>query len=507
MVDKLEGSKRAGTFTIPRDKPVYGEITYAGPSTLLRLRDGAYFETHTIQGRCLNGILHDLTRVTLLHCITQPVPGHATRGTEEYYFADVFPHFILHGDRHISNDEKVIMGVKFLVDDASTLFYDFDAFGSVIDARPLIEKVVRAQHHELERFPGSSRDIRIGPNPAILYFTGQHEILSSETVLGKVHACHQILRNLGGPSGIYLKSKIFTGITFKHPCSFDDTINRVSTLLRFLELVVGRPQNVLSIQVRVKSEEEIPYILDVYWSMRPRREAASDMRPQPADILMNGGTQPEQFSCVLSDWLERDDTWRDARFRFSSCFSRQNHYSIDRLIGAANMFDILPDSAVPPCVALSEELKTARETCRKIFDGLPPSPERESIRGELGRIGKSKLKNKIRHRNKVVVGAVGARFPDLDAVTDEAVNCRNYYVHGGPARFDYASHQGVCNFFTDTLEFVFAASDLIEAGWDIKAWCTNPTSMSHPFARYCAAYLDNLRGLKVLLPHNQGKRA
>jgi hypothetical protein len=166
------------------------------------------------------------------------------------------------------------------------------------------------------------------------------------------------------------------------------------------------------------------------------------------------------------------------------------------------MFDILPDSAVPRNVALSEELKSAKARCKRIWKGLPLSPERESLLNALGRIGKSTLKNKIRWRAKLLTHAVGERFPDLITVTDEAVNCRNYYVHGGERRFDYGKHLEVSNFFTDSLEFLFAASDLIEAGWDAEAWCKTPTSMSHPFGRYRIGYLENLRRLKSLIPRN-----
>ena len=51
-------------------------------------------------------------------------------------------------------------------------------------------------------------------------------------------------------------------------------------------------------------------------------------------------------------------------------------------------------------------------------------------------------------------------------------------------------------FFTDTLEFIFAASDLIEAGWDIEKWISRGTTMSHPFGRYRVNYEANLNHLK-----------
>ncbi|HEV2500131.1 MAG TPA: HEPN domain-containing protein [Terriglobia bacterium] len=499
MTDRPKRARQAGTFSISPDRTVYGELTYAGPSTSLVLRDGDYFDTYPIGGGCLRGTLHDLTKVALLHCVTSRVPASATKGTEQYYLAEVFPHFIVHGEHQITNEEKEITDVQFLVDDATRIFWDCNAFGTLIDARPLIKDVVSAKRRELDKWPGPTREIQIGPEPAILYFSGKHEILSSDTVLGRVRASHHTSHRLGSPRGVCIKSRIFTGITFADPCSFDDVINRTLTLLRFLELVAGRPQNLLSLQILVKSEDETPCILDVYWSRPPKRKVGYSLRPDPIDVLINGGMQPGEFARVLSNWLSRDQTWRDARVRFSNCFAEQGYYTTDRLIGSANMFDILPASAVPPDVILSEELKSAKERCATIWRELPQSPERASVLNALGRVGKSMLKHKIRHRGKLLNDAAGNQFPDIDTVTDEAVNCRNYYVHGGESRFDYENHPELRSFFTDTLEFVFAASDLVEAGWDMKAWCATPTVMSHPFNRYRIGYKENLCKLRSVL--------
>ena len=46
---------------------------------------------------------------------------------------------------------------------------------------------------------------------------------------------------------------------------------------------------------------------------------------------------------------------------------------------------------------------------------------------------------------------------------DHAIDCRNHYVHGNPAKLDYES---VLDFLTNTLEFVYGVSELIECGWD-----------------------------------------
>lgn len=491
-MDELDQSKRAGIFTICPGKDIYGELTLAGPNTSLYLRDDEFFHTLAIPGQYVKGTLHDLSKVTLLHCITTSGMGSATCGKDRYFFATIFPHFVLHGDRQITPDEKTITEVHFVMDDASVLFYDFDAFGSLIDARPYIEQIVRANRLE--------REIPIGPDPEILYFTGKHEIFSADTVIGRVSASHNPIHTVGGPDGVQLKNTIFTTIAFKEALTFDETITHTLTLLRYLEVLVGRPQNLLKLNLCVKSDDERPSVLKVYWSIPPKRNLSNDKQsPQPADVLVDAVRQPDTFARILSNWLDRHQAWHDARLRFSNSFAQQG-YSIDRLVGSANMFDILPSSAVRPDTPLSEELKSAKDRCSKIFKELPQSPERDSLLNALGRIGKSNLKNKIRCRGKFLVDTVEERFPDLITVTDEAVNCRNHYVHGTEPKFDYSNEFDVVMFFTDTLEFVFAASDLIEAGWDVRAWSEIPTSMSHPFGRYRVSYAENLRKLQSLLP-------
>lgn len=130
---------------------------------------------------------------------------------------------------------------------------------------------------------------------------------------------------------------------------------------------------------------------------------------------------------------------------------------------------------------------------------LPLSPERDSILSALGRLGKPALKNKIRYRTRKLIEIGNEWFPDLNTVTDEAVNCRNYYVHGTTSSLDYDRNFDLVTFFTNTLEFVFAASDLIEAGWDFRAWAMRGTTMSHPFGSYRVNYLFGLRQLQEAL--------
>lgn len=490
-----DGKKRAGRFSVSPGREIYGELTLAGSKTSLYLQDKDQIDTRAVSGRCITGVLHDLTRVSLIDCVTVPGTGSVTRGAEGYEVAKVFPHFVVSGEAHLDPEQMNVVQVRFVVDDASTLFYDFDTFSLALDAKPFIKEIVNANANAL------SREIDTGPDPKILYFTGKREIFAADTLMGRVRASHNPSHNFGGPNGVWLKNTIVLAITFSAPVIFREAISRMSALLRYLELLVGRPQNIVSLSLETDSSQPRPAFLEVYWSLPPKRSRSrGGGKPHPADVLLDAVRHPEKFSLVLKNWLDRGQDWRTARARFFNGFGEQNHYTIDRLIGAANMFDILPPSAVPPDNPLPDDMERAREISRDAFAVLPKSPERDSVLSALGRIGRPALKRKIRHRARLITDIVAGYFPDLDLVTDEAVNCRNFYVHGSDASFDYNANFDRVNFFTDTLEFVFAASDLVQAGWDVASWCSTPTSMSHPFTQFLINYREHLRELKAMLP-------
>jgi ApeA N-terminal domain 1/Apea-like HEPN len=492
-MDDLEGSKQPGRFAVSPGREVLGELTLLGPKTSLYLHDKDEFSTQAIPNQYIKGILHDLTKISLIKCVTMSGPGYADRGADKYHFSTVFPHFVAYGDSHIEPDEKKISKVHFATDDLTTLFYDFDAFGFLFDAHPFIETIANANAY--------GRNIITGPDPQILYFTGKREIFSADTSLGRVSASHNPRHlYLGGPEGVGLKNTIFVTIEFTQPAAFEESLVPVSVLLRYLEVLVGRPQALLALELEIESPNQTSTTLRVYWSMYPKSDPArKEEKPHPSDVLLDGVRQPTEFSRVLANCRAREQAWRDARFRFSSCFANQNRYTIERLIETANMFDILPPTAVPSDVPVSRELEAAGESSREAFLRLPISPERDSVLSALGRIGKASLKRKIRHRAGIILARLRERFPELYTVTDQAVDCRNHYVHGGPPKFDYNANFHAVTFFTDTLEFVFAASDLVEAGWDIKTWNAVGTVMSHPFSRLRVNYANHLNELKALL--------
>ncbi len=499
MMENIEKQKYEGIFTIDPDREIHGELTLDGSRSSLYLWDKDFFHSYGNQNRIIKGVLNNLTKVSLINCITTLSSGQRGTNHEEIHYAKFFPHYVLFGDQHISPHDKSITEVNFVIDDATVLFNDYDAFGQIFDATPLIEQVVQ-YHTDYLTQHNIPHNAEIGPHPEIFYYTGKVEIFSTDTVLGRISAFHnpKYMFNVS-PDGIEVKNTIFLKLRFCNTVTFMDAIYKTSRVLNFLELIVGCPQNI-ELWISKKGEEERSVNIRVYDSMSPKYERSeNENRVHPADVLIDAVRNPIEFSRVLADWLIRDDIWHDSRSIFFANFSKQRFYDGDRLIVAANMFDILPDSAVPAEVELPENIKCALDSCRKIFKNLPSSPERDSALNALGRIGAVTLRRKIRHRAQLLIDMVGDRLPELLKATDEAVNCRNHYVHGSPSRIDYSKESHISTFLTETLEFVFAASDLIDAGWDIRDWCAGSRRISHPFGQYLETYKSDISKLISLL--------
>lgn len=500
MRNNLEESKQAGEFFVSPTHKVYGELTAAAGNSSLFLRDEELSFNQLPCYPYINGVLHDLTKVTLIDCVAKTGES-VIRDDGRYSNVTIFPHCIIAGNRHFLSSGKTISEIQFTVDDASTLFYDKGAFGRLYDARPFIETIAHA--NDLGRAVPPEQKIITGTEPQILYFTGKCEIFSVDTVLGKISASHNPTYEVVGSNRACLNNTIFVTVAFAEMVTFNDCLDRISTLLQFFEILVGRPQNLLELNLNTDGTKDVSSLLRVYCSTPPKREPLNEgKRPDSSDVLMEAAQEPDIFSDVLARWLARHMEWRDARGRFSESFSHQNTYDIDRLISSANMFDILPSAAVPNDVQLSDALKSAKDQCVKIFKELPQSPERDSVLNSLGRLGKSALKHKIRHRGQLITKMTGGRLIDLDTVIDQAVNCRNHYVHGSsvdkPPKFDYSENFGMLVFFTATLEFIFAASDLGDAGLEIEKW-KNVRSRFHPFRQYLDNYHENIEKLKELL--------
>jgi hypothetical protein len=490
VTQKHEGFKKAGRFTLTNGIELQGELCLRGSETTLDLYSDLSFDGN--ENVDISGEFYDLSKVSLINCITMSRVS-SSRGNKPYYFSKIFPHFVIFGNQHISSSCRIIRGLSFTIDDASILFCDFDAFGLVFNAKTHVENIVETKVNQHDR------KIKIGESPLLFYFTGNHEIFCVDTVIGKISARHSLSYGMPGSKGIHVDNTIRINIVFSSEKIVDEAIRSVFDILSFLEIIAGRPQNISDLVFSPVNEEDYNH-LDVYWCLPPnRKNDGESLKSAPRDLPLIAAIQPDEFSKVLRRWMEKNDKRRNARARFSKAFAYQKSYDVDRIVGVANMFDILPPCAYLEPVALSSDIAEARDTARRLFRILPDSPQRDNILGALGRISNATLKQKVRSRAKFITDLVGDQFPNLELVVDQAIDCRNYYVHGSKTKIDYSTHSAQVQFFTDTLEFVFAASELIESGWDITTWITQGSTLSHPFSQYRFNYLQMLNALKKLL--------
>ena len=220
-------------------------------------------------------------------------------------------------------------------------------------------------------------------------------------------------------------------IEFEKPVTVIESVKNAVDIRRLTEILIGRSQSFTRFELRLVSDSEHPSFLTLHWNdqlANPGSHRAFD--PQPTDTLIQAATHPDEMQRVVVDWLARQVDWNDARKRFATSFDKQRFYDIERLVGAANMFDIMPSDAFARLSPLDPALAEAREQTRDTFRKLAQSPERDSILGALGRLGKHNLKQKVRGRAQPIADVADHLFPELLLVLNEAVNCRNHYVHG-----------------------------------------------------------------------------
>ena len=296
--------------------------------------------------------------------------------------------------------------------------------------------------------------------------------------------------------GISIENKVWINIGFDNSVTFQTAFDRMYSIKAFFELIAGRPQNLMGVNICIKDpqdQEKILY-LDVYDCGSPRYGKNDNDRAENVISLIDIANNPDEFSEILINWVGKNDEWKSARGQFYSNFRKENLYDIDRLIGAANMFDILPDSAFPSKISLTREVKGIKNRCKCLLQRLPEDIDTSTVLSDLSRLGTQTLKQKIRYRAKKTIEHGKWELPQLYTAIDEAVKCRNHYVHGRKARIDYFE-SGIIPFLTATLEFLFVASDLLESGWKTKDTLRDP----HPIGLYLSSYRFNLSKLQSAL--------
>ncbi len=471
-----------GEFSVSATQKLTGSLSLDGKNTILHLWGKKIEDIDALNGATITGILENQKKVSLIDCIVTWERLFVCN--DDFCSYKLFPKYVVIGGRHHSPTEKTVKKISFVIDDAMALFYDRAAFKSVILSPDHINDIKSTKLFEEVQFEGQY--------PFLVYWTGKAQIFTADTPIGKISARHRpSLKSSSRTPAPHFSSRIVIFVEFSEAINVREADREIRTVLRFFNIMLGRPQNLEELQIIGSGSCSS----DLYLNMYPKYSRNSSIRePDFRNVLVDGASDQENFSQLMCAWLLKEGAWYVARSSFFAGWSNVGSYDPDRLVRAANMFDLLPDDAVPSDVELEKSLEVAVKSSREVFERLPPSGKRDGVLGFLGRLKRPSLKEKIRHRSKLVTSRIGDSIPDIDSVTDAAVDLRNMCVHGSISSGVSKKLQGPAMvFLTDTLEFVFCASDLVESGWDIGAWHREQQGGTggHPFAVYLHSYLEN----------------
>ena len=479
--NKKQLTRYLGTYALPGGQPVVGEMYLKGSSTSLKLHSDDFL-ARVNAACCVKGTAYTGEYLTLIDCDSPGMGQTSFKDAPTRYHADVFPHYVAIGRSHLEPDQACISAIHFTTTDLTTLFYDFDAFGHVIDSKSIIDMVLQEGR--------KMRPMEVGKRAQICYFTGKDCIAEVPTAIGKVSVHHRPTFSIGGATGVFIKNQIVVSIEPDQPATFHDSVDLMYQVACFLSMAAGRAQGIDHIDVTTTDvTDDIPQSLTIHPSFRWKASDKSEQhKPHPGDVPLDPIRHRAEVDAVLVNWIGRHSGWRAARSRYLDCMRKANKYGPERLVAAANMFDILPSDAVPLDAELTVDLISTRDACAEMFRKHPHGIDRDSALQALGRLGQPSLSKKVAHRVLIVQSKLIGRFPDLLFVARVAVKCRNFYVHGSSSGIEYRKVEHLVPFLTDALEFIFAASDFIDAGWDAQRWTLDAHGWGHSFARFRSAY-------------------
>lgn len=439
-----------------------------------------YPEPHSLFGESL-----DYKKISLFECIDNPLEF-AGDYPEVKFTKSSFPHYAVIGQRHINEEDRVFESVSFGTDDLGLLFSTSGTFGA---ARP--------DPLELEALLGNSfpsRKVAVGVSPAIFYFTGIQDSVDVDVSTGLFSVALDFDVDVSDHAGINCPSFTIATLKFKEPKTLSEVLDEVSAVLVFFTVLAGRNQGVEKIKVGVLNPSLDnagikPEEMSIHWSYAPT--SSTHAVTNARDIPITPDVDGDEFYKVFYNWMHRHESWLSARLRIINSQKNGWQYDGNRLVAAANAFDILPDSTYPETGELSAATREARQQCKTIIRSLESGPERDQALNTLAFWGGKSLKLKVLSRSGVVHSSFGEYFKDLDSLLVIAISARNYFVHG-TNNFGYEYYECLMSFLTDALEFVFVASDLIECGWDAKRWADKCPGFSHPLAAFYRSYHSRL---------------
>ncbi|WP_242396579.1 HEPN domain-containing protein [Shewanella baltica] len=399
------------------------------------------------------GRTQDNKILSLLNCL-----GNESRCIAEgsvTYSNTIQPHIALTGKKRVEPDSDKFCSISLVVGNSHALLRRFTSFGYISFPDDGLVSQLNAQEHA-PLFAAQH-------NPTLAYFNGDFDIFSQNTKLGVISASNHISVGDGFSSdGVSIRNKVGLTVKFHTSKTLNEALNiahKVSLLLRF---IAGENVFFKDMLVSDGSENNFQLLYNTYsWG----EDLDSTKSGNPLIDISS-----EDFPQFLDSWFSHVD--RDiVRYSFYDGFLKGRSYSSDRLINAANIFDIFPSSTGSSKKVLKQEetetLERLKQHIKKEFSELDDI--KCSLLNSIGFLTRTSLKERVNERITVIENYLESRgfdLDDIDFVLRLAIKARNYHVHG--SEFKQLTLRQMYDFqilFTCFFEFIYAISELIECGW------------------------------------------
>lgn len=478
-----------------------GALTLDGPNTKLDIFSDDFLHLKDDEMNCVRGVSKEGVSISAINCVPLVVSGSASYHGRERRYLTLFPNYVVLGPCYLDPSESVIPAIAFTFSQANHLFYDWGTFGHIGSEQKLTFGQRRALLRGVRDRPKGRRR---GGRLDLYYRWDRGPIIEAACSLGKITVWNATRERNPSPDGLDVENRIRVTVKFSQPLALSEALRVRHQLMALMELLAQGRQNVADIRLQHTSLNDGTH-LD-FIAMNEEEGTVEEL--MPTDALVNGGLHEEEFTRVLIAWVNSAAERSVARRRFIDNFRRGRSFNTDRLVGAANAFDILPSTDFVKQGALPSEVVSLlvgfeQEIKERAKSSAAVNEYRERLLNNLGFVRGLNLRSKILQRWSSVPNCIRTRLPGMPEAIAHSVRARNFFVHGTPINMKIEDFYGLASFFTDTLEFVFGVSELCFCGWDAERWIKESYSTSR-YKWYMSNFPEHMKRLEAAIA--QGKR-
>jgi hypothetical protein len=402
------------------------------------------------------GKTHENKYISLLKCLGA-TSTHISQNAHSYS-CEVYSHTLIVGIDKVNPETDKFDSISLVVGNPLKLFRLLNSFGYITSPDEHLVEALNAQKY--------SPTFDIEKHPIIAYFNGDFDIFEQETNLGTIKA-HNLITSgsWGGPTGVKLENKVVISIYFSEGVTIDEAFKRASSVTLFLRFIGVKGLFFKDITLK-KIDHKHPEFTILHDSYNWGEDIKDGYYSEPLIDVTN-----ESFPEILKLWFEKSDR-EIVRYSFYNTYFR-DVYSPDRLITAANMFDIFPisdqDKKLPIATDAEVLLISLKTHIKSKFSKF--SDIKQSLLQSIGYLTRKSLKDRVKERLDIIKPhLVGHKIDikDLEFIVNFAIKSRNYFVHG--TEYKNLTPEKIFEFqslFIDTFEYIYALSELVECGWKV----------------------------------------